>query len=113
VSTFATSSVTVTFTADGSNMSEKREARAQVQDIPGADAFYVDLAGRGPLTLTVGMVLANSTAWGQANVAVGQQGTLAIDGLDTHQAVLMSVNRPAPMPDGQTKATADFLITDA
>lgn len=94
-------------------MREGREARVAVQDIPGGDTFYVDMAGRQPLRLSFDAVVQNATVWGQFNTAVGQQGTLAVDGLDTHQAVLMSVNRAAPLPDGQSKATVEFLVTDA
>jgi hypothetical protein len=112
MSTFATGTVTVTFDTDADKYDEKRPARVAIQEIPGGDTFYVDRAGRSPLTVTVGMVLANATEYGRLNTALAQQGSLAIDTLDTHSAVLMNVSRPAPEIDGRTRATAEFLITD-
>lgn len=111
--TFATAAVTVTFESIGDGFNESRDARVAVQEIPGGDAFYVDRAGRGPLNWTVAMFLASSAAYGQLNAALGQEGTLSVSPLDTHSAVLMKVSRPSPLGDGRTRATAEFLITDA
>lgn len=103
----------VTFETDAEQFNESREARVAVQEIPGGDTFYVDRAGRSPLKWTVGMLLPNGASYGSLNAVLGTQGELSISGLDIHQAVLMRVSRPAPEIDGQTRATAEFLIVDA
>jgi hypothetical protein len=112
MSTFAAPSATVTFDTDGDKYDERHEARVAILEIPGGNNFYADLAGKKPATWSVGMVLQNGTVWGQLNATLGQEGTLNIDTLDSHNAILMSVSRPAPQPNGQTRCTADFLITD-
>jgi hypothetical protein len=113
VATFTSGPVTVTFTSDSDAFSEKREARVAVQEIPGGDTFYVDRAGRRPLNWSVGMLLANATVYGQLNSRIAETGTLTIETLDTHAVVLMSVGRPSPQADGQTRCSAEFLVTDA
>lgn len=98
---------------DSEGFDEKREARVAVQEIPGGDAFYVDLAGRSPQRINGRIMLANATAWGQLTAVLGTEATLQIDTLDSHTAVLLSLGRPAPELDGRVTATAEFLITDA
>lgn len=102
----------VSFLEDAGNYTETRPGRVAVQEIPGGDNFYVDRAGRRPLTWNVGMVLANDTAWGALNALIAQSATLSIGTLTSHTATLMSLTRPAPQPNGQARATAEFLITD-
>jgi|SRR6185503_12330900 len=111
MSTFASGAVTVTFDADAADYEESREGRVAVVEIPGGDDFYVDRAGRRPLTWTVSMVLPNRTALGQLHSVVGQSGTLAIDTLDSHTATLMRISNPPPMVDGRVRASTEFLIT--
>lgn len=111
--TFSTAVATIAFDSVGDGFNESRDARVAVQEIPGGDEFYVDRAGRSPLNWTVAMLLASSAAYGQLNAALGQEGTLSVSPLDTHTAVLMKVSRSSPQADGQTRATAEFLITDA
>jgi hypothetical protein len=110
---FISSAASVSFTIDREGYSEQREARAAMQEIPGGDEFTLDLAGRQPHKLSGKILLASATAWGALNAALGTVGTLAIDTLDPHDAVLMSVSREAPYVDGQISATVDFTITDS
>lgn len=102
----------VSFVADFDSFRERREARVTVQDIPGGDIFYVDRAGRGPLTISVSILVNDEGAWGALHANIGNQSTLAIDGLTSHQAVLMSVERGKVYIDGRTIGTAEFLIVD-
>lgn len=113
MASFVSGSVIVTFTADADAYSEKREGRVAVQEIPGGDSFYVDRAGRRPLSLSVGLLLPNATAVGQLESVIAESGTLAIDGLDTHTAVLMSLTISDRYNDGQARGAAEFLVTDA
>lgn len=113
MATFTSGPVTITFTSDADAFSEKREARVAVQEIPGGDSFYVDRAGRRPLNWSVGMLLASSSVYGQLNSRVQETGTLSIETFDSHAVVLMSVGRPSPQIDGQTRCSAEFLVTDA
>ena len=103
----------VSFTVDTDSFQESRDARVTLVEIPGGDGFYVDRAGRSPLKLNVNVLLANESAWGALNALLGQEQSLVIETLNTHDAVLMSVSRPAPAADGQVRGTANFLITDA
>lgn len=91
---------------------ERRAARVAIQEIPGGDTFYVDRAGRGPLFWQFQAVMLNSTVWGSMNAALGTSNNLTIDNLDSHTATLMDVSRPAPLSDGRTRATMQFVITD-
>lgn len=113
MATFATSDITVTFTADAKTYQETREAKVAVQDIPGGDNFYADRGGRSPLHWSVSVLLLNDTVWGQLNAALGDQGSLTIETLDSHSAVLLRIGRPYPSSNGETLATAEFLILDA
>lgn len=115
MATFTTSLASVTFTVESSSYDEKRDAKVAVTDIPGGDVFYVDRAGRGPLRVSFGILVANSTIWGTLNSALilGQSGTLSIEGLDSHTATLVATGRPAAAQDGQILGSAEFLITDA
>jgi hypothetical protein len=112
MSSFSSGAVNVTFTVASDGFSEQREARAATQEIPGGDEFTLDLAGRQPHQISVKAILPNATAWGAINAAVGTTGSLQIDTLDTHDAVVMSVSRDAPYLDGQMSASIAFLITD-
>lgn len=103
----------ITFIADLDGYSEKRDARVTVTGIPGGDNFYVDRAGRNPLTVTVGCLVDNDGIWGALNAAIGTQNTLAIEGLDSHSAVLTSVSRSKLFVGGQTSGTLEFTIMDA
>lgn len=102
----------ISFTADGGNFEESREGRVAIQEIPGGDFFYVDRGGRSPQHIRMDVVLEDASAWGALNAAIGDEGTLTIDSLDTHSAVLMRVSRSAPFADNQVKASVEFLITD-
>jgi hypothetical protein len=102
----------ISFDVDGADYSESRESRTTIQDIPGGDVFYVDLAGRGQLKITLSILLDDAGAYGALNGQLGNQGSLAIDTLDGHQAVLTKVGRAVPYPSGQVVATAEFLVTD-
>lgn len=102
----------ITFTADGGDFEESREARVAVQDIPGGDTFYADRAGRAPLKWRLGILLPDGTAWGALNSSIGQQSSLSVETLDSHTAILMRVSRPSPFLDGQVRANVEFLITD-
>lgn len=113
MASFSSAAGSVDFETDGDKYTEQREGRVTVQEIPGGDAFYVDRAGRKPQSLTVGMILLNNSAYGTLTAAVGEEGTLTIDSLDSHTVVLMSVSRPAPQVDGRTQATADFIVVDS
>src|SRR5215510_11324676 len=104
MSSFNSGTASISFTFDANGFSDGREARVAVQEIPGGDEFFVDMAGRSPQSISGTIVVANATAWGQLNALVGTQGTLAIDTLDSHEAVLMNVSRDAPLPDGQMTA---------
>lgn len=113
MSSFSSGSVLVTFTfVDREGFSETRDARVATQEIPGGDEFTVDLAGRQPHKVSTKVILPDATSWGALNAAVGTVGSLQIDTLDTHQAVVMSVSREAPYVDGKISATVAFLITD-
>lgn len=112
MASFTTSSVSASFTADGNDFQESREARVGIQEIPGGDVFFADRAGRSPLKWSLSVVLLNDTVWGQLNAALGSEGTLAVESLDTHTAVLMKVSRPVPSMTGEVRATVEFLITD-
>jgi len=112
MSSFVSGSITVSFTMDREGFSEQRDARVATQEIPGGDEFTLDLAGRQPHKISGKVYLANATAWGALNSAVGTVGSLQVDTLDTHQAVLMSVSREAPYVDSQVSATVAFIITD-
>lgn len=113
MATFIAGAVSVSFTVDRESLQEKREGRVAVQEIPGGDNFYVDRAGRRPLSWSFGLLLESATAWGQLNSAIGEVGTITVELLDPHTAVLMSLTRPAAELDGRTRASAEFLITDA
>jgi hypothetical protein len=102
----------ISFTVDREGFSEQREARVAAQEIPGGDEFTLDLAGRQPHKLSAKAIFLNETAWGAMNAALGTVGSLQIDTLTTHNAVLMSANREAPYLDGQVSAHLDFIITD-
>lgn len=91
---------------------ETRGARVAIQEIPGGDVAYADLAGRMPLRWKMQLWIENESVWGALNAALGTQGTLAVDTLNSHEAILLSVSRRAPYLDGTTVATAEFLITD-
>jgi len=112
MSSFVSSAVNVSFTMDREGFSEQRDARVATQEIPGGDEFTVDLAGRQPHKISAKIILENATAWGAMNTALGTVGSLQIDTLDTHDAVLMSVSREAPYVDGRISATVNFVITD-
>jgi hypothetical protein len=112
MSSFVNGTVNVTFTVDRDGFSEQRDARTSVQEIPGGDEFTLDLAGRQPHKLSAKVTLSSETSWGAMNAALGTVGSLQIDTLTTHEAVLMSVSREAPYLDGQVSANVDFLITD-
>lgn len=112
MATFVSGATVVTFGVSSDDYQEQRTGRVAVQEIPGGDAFYVDLAGRGPLSWRFTLDLANATLWGLLNTLIAQQGVLSIDTLDVHEAVLMSLSREAPKPDGRMLAQAEFLITD-
>ncbi len=112
MSSFTNGSVNVLFTMDRESFSEQRDARVATQEIPGGDEFTVDLAGRQPHKLSGKIIMADSTAWGALNAALGTTGSLQIDTLDTHSVVLMSVSREAPYVDSQISASVSFLITD-
>lgn len=104
---------TVSFTADRQGFQESRDARTAIIEIPGGDNFYVDMAGRSPLKISVNCLLADAGAWGALNSLLGLERVLTIETLNTHNAVLMSLTRPAPQIDGQVQSTANFVITDA
>lgn len=112
MSAFSSGSINVSFTMDRESFSEQRDARVATQEIPGSDQFTVDLAGRQPHKLSGKIILADATAWGALNSALGAVGSLQIDTLNTHQAVLMSASREAPYVDNQISATVSFVITD-
>lgn len=112
MASFNTSTVSVSFTGDGSDFEESREAKVAIQDIPGGDTFYADRGGRGPLRWRLGAVLLNSTVWGQLNSVVGDEGSLNVETFDGHTAILMRVSRPVPFADAQVKCSVEFLITD-
>jgi hypothetical protein len=103
----------VSFVAGIDSFQENREGRVTIIEIPGGDNFYVDLAGRTPLKLNLNILLASLGAWATLNTLLGTEASLVVETLDTHDAVLMSLSRPAQQPDGQTIATAQFVITDA
>ena len=103
----------VSFTVDVDAYEEKREARVAIQEIPGGDTFYVDRAGRRPLFWSFGILLANFGGWAALNSLIGTSATLSIELNDSHTATLMSLSRPGPQVDGQTRASAEFLITSA
>lgn len=109
---FISGAVSVTFTVDRDGFSEQRDARAAIQEIPGGSEFTVDLAGRQPHKLTVKAIFLNEAAWGAINSALGTVGSLQVDTLNTHNALLMSASREAPYLDGQVSANIDFVITD-
>lgn len=113
MATFSSSAGTVEFTGDYNNYQENREARVAIQEIPGGDVFVADLGGRSPMKISVGMVLLNASVYGLLNASLGLLGTLAIESLDTHDAILMKVSKSQTFADGQILATADFTITDA
>lgn len=110
---FTTSVIGVVFEfADGGDFQESRDARVAVQEIPGGDNFFVDRGGRSPSRIQFTAVLLNETIWGALNSALGLDGTLSLESLDSHAAILTKVSRPAPFSDGQVKASVEFLITD-
>lgn len=113
MSTFAAPGATVTFDALYGDYEESRAARVAIQEIPGGDVAYADQAGRSPLRWKMQMAVDNETTWGALNAVLGEEGTLSVDTLTAHTAILMSVSRRAPYLDGTTVATAEFLITDA
>ena len=102
----------VNFTADFDSYRENREARVTVLDIPGGDIFYVDQAGRGPMTVSVGVLVNDESSWGALHSNIGRQGSLNVDGLTSHQAVLMKCERGKVYANGQTVGSLDFLIVD-
>lgn len=112
MSSFSNGSVSIDFTVDRTSFSEQREARAEIQEIPGSDEFTVDLAGRQPHRLSAKITLANAAAWGALNSAIGTVGLLQIDTLDSHEVVIMSLGRDAPYLGGQVSANIEVLITD-
>jgi hypothetical protein len=112
MSSFTAPGATVTFVAVAGDYEETREARVAIQEIPGGDEFTIDQGGRVPLRWRVVMLLENESVWGALNAVLGQLGTVNIDGLTGHEAVLLSASRRAPYPDGQTIANAEFIITD-
>lgn len=112
MSSFSASGGTINFTAVSGDYEETRAARVAVQEIPGGDEFTVDLAGRSPLRWKIQMHIENDSAWGALNAVLGQAGSLNVDTLDGHAAVLINVSRRAPYLDGTTLATGEFLITD-
>lgn len=103
----------VSFTVETDSFQESREGRVTVVEIPGGDSFYVDLAGRSPLKTTLSIILADLTAWGALNALLGTEASLVVETLTTHSAALLSLSRQAQQVDGQIKATAQFVITDA
>jgi hypothetical protein len=113
MSTFSAPGATVTFEALYGDYEESRAARVAIQEIPGGDDIFVDTAGRSPLRWKMQMALDNETVWGALNAVIGQAGTLSVDTLTSHAAILLSASRRAPYLDGTTVATAEFLITDA
>ena len=113
MSSFAAPGATVTFEALYGDYEESRAARVAIQEIPGGDTAYADQAGRSPLRWKMTMAIADESAWGALNAVLGEEGTLSVDTLNTHSAILMSVSRRAPYLDGTTVASAEFLITDA
>lgn len=114
MSSFAGGSFSVTFTVQRDSFAESRQGRVAVQEIPGGDEFFVDLGGRSPLTIKLKAIIPDATSWGALNGAIGTEGLLAIDTLDSHQAVLMNAQRDAPYgPDGQMSANLEFIVVDA
>lgn len=103
----------VSFVVDTDGFQESREGRVSIVEIPGGDTFYVDRAGRSPLKLNLDVLLPDAGSWGTLNSLIGQEQTLNVETLDSHLAVLMSVSRPAPQLDGTTKATVQFIVTNA
>jgi hypothetical protein len=112
MASFATAVAVVPFTVDRDSYDESREARVAITEIPGSDDFYADRAGKKPLQLKFGVLVANATDWGAFMGLVGESGTLSIEGLDSHAAILMSLGRNIPFLDSQSKAQASFLVTD-
>ena len=92
---------------------EARPGNVNVQTIPGGDNFYVDLGGRGPQTLTFQALLDGSSTFDSLIACVGQYGTLVVDNVSTHAAILQHVQRQAPNLDGSMYATLTMLLTDA
>jgi len=97
---------------DADNYTERRTARVAIQEIPGGDTFYIDSGGRGPMFVDMTVLVQNVSVLGAFMAQLGASNTLRIDGRDSHTATLMEVGGPAQQPDGQTKATLKFVVTD-
>jgi hypothetical protein len=102
----------VSFDANADDYQETRDSRTSIQDIPGGDTFYVDLAGRGQLKISMTVLLDDNGAYGALNGQLGHEGSLSIETLDGHSAVLTKVGRAQPYPSGQVKASIEFLVVD-
>jgi len=103
----------VQFVVNSDNYSESRTGRVSVQEIPGSSNFYVDTAGRGPMYVSMEVLLQNVSLLGALMANLGNQGSLSVEGRDSHTAILMEVTGAAQAANDMLTANLKLLIMDS
>lgn len=113
MSTFTTTTGSLTFTAVENGWSETAAADVNVRGFPGGDAVAVSLGGQREVTRTVTAYVTNRAAYDTLTRMRGKLGTLSITDWDSVpiSAVLKQVSPQAPGSDGTLLVQAQFVLT--
>jgi len=88
-----------------------RDTEMSMQHIPGGDINYIDIGGTLSPTLSMELFFAKAASHLSLENKVGTQGILKyVDGTTASTTLLKSLTRRARLPNGQTFATAEFIL---
>lgn len=112
MSTFITTTGSVTLAAYEDSWSEVANAEVDVRGFPGGDAVAVSLAGQREIARTVTFLFSTVPAYRTFAAMRGRLGTLKIDNWDTLavSAVLKKCTPSLPHPDGTLLVRAEFVL---
>jgi hypothetical protein len=107
---FAVSGSTISFTTIADSSTRSRDSAMTIQHIPGGTTVYIDVGGALNVTLGMQIFLSSAANYIALENFVGRQGTLVyVDGTAAC-TLLKSLNRKSRLPNGQTFASAEFIL---
>lgn len=113
MSSYATSSTSVTFTAMAESWAEPAQAEVNVIAFPGGNAVALSLAGRRETTRTFKALMASKADYDLLVSMLGQNGSLTVDNWDQGSiSAVMTQIMPDPVQiDGQVLAQVRFILS--
>lgn len=112
MSTFTTTTASVTLAAYEDSWSESAKAEVDVRGFPGGDAVAVSLAGQRETMRTVSFLFSTIAAYRSFAAMRGRLGSLKVDNWDSAaiSAVLKQCSPNVVHADGSVLARAEFVL---